>query len=88
MKNLLRIGGLGLTLALSSLATHAVTPPPPGPGTCITICSRIPQRTSVSWQASYGACCDETSTVCPDGHPRYGSSWIAANSTTSVQCPL
>jgi hypothetical protein len=81
MKNVLRIGGLGFALAISSLAAHALSQ------TCLTACSFMP-RTQVVFPSSYNECCYQENTACPDGLPRYGSTWNPGTGGPSVRCPV
>lgn len=79
MKTLLRIGALSLALTLSFLSSGGATTG----GTCTTLCG-IHSR--VDWSAaSYAQCCDQTSTVCPDGVPREGNSYIPSGGV-AVKC--
>ena len=79
MKTLLRVLGLSFALALSFFSSGRAI----SYGTCTTICSRMVVE---HWPAaSYGECCDQTSTVCPDGVPRTGNSYIPPGGV-AVKC--
>jgi hypothetical protein len=69
MKTSLRIGGLAATLTLSFLSSGSATTT----GTCTTRCAI---HETVQWSATYAECCTQTSTVCSDGVPRTGNSFI------------
>ncbi len=79
MKTMLRIGGLSLALTLSLLSSGGATTS----GLCTTRCSRTEVE---QWTASsQAACCDQTSTVCSDGVPRTGNSFIPSGGV-AVKC--
>lgn len=79
MKTFLRITGLGVALTLSFLNSGGAIMY----GTCTTICGI---HDVVHWPAaSYSECCNQTSTVCSDGIPREGNSYIPPGGV-AVKC--
>ena len=79
MKTMLRIGALSLALTLTLLTTSGATTS----GICTTRCSRT--EVEQWWAPSQAACCDQTSTVCSDGVPRTGNSFIPSGGV-AVKC--